>query len=96
LAVTWADVSALNLMACRGVKNRKLGVEERLASDKTYAVGDRLFNKNACAGLLEGGGTGGPKSITTHDGSFVTLVVVPAQTQAKASTSEGDTSPGPR
>ena len=57
LAVTRADVAALNAMArARRHEAGELGAEVRLVSGKTYAVGDRImFEKNARANVAEAG-----------------------------------------
>jgi conjugative relaxase-like TrwC/TraI family protein len=96
LAVTRGDVAALNSRAReRRREAGELGAEIRLASGKTFAVGDRvMFEKNARAALAEGGQGGRPRTVAIRNGTFATVVAVPDQSQNSVSTREGDVSPG--
>ena len=92
LAVTRGDVAALNSMArARRLEGGELGAEIRLASGKTFAVGDRImFEKNAWANLAGRGKGGGPRTVAIRNGTFATVVAVPDQTLNTPSAREGD------
>ncbi|MGA2474691.1 MAG: AAA family ATPase [Acidimicrobiales bacterium] len=92
LAVTRGDVAALNSRAReRRREAGELGAEIRLASGKTFAVGDRImFEKNARANLADGGQRGHPRTVAIRNGTFATVVAVPDQKQNGPSTREGD------
>jgi len=95
LAVTRGDVAALNSRARdRRREAGELGAEIRLASGKTFAVGDCImFEKNARANLADGGQRGHPRTVTIRNGTFATVVAVPVQPQNSVSTREGDVRP---
>ncbi len=92
LAVTRADVVALNTMARARLREAgELGDEIRLASGKSFAVGDRiLFEKNARAQLAQADNGGRVSTTAIRNGTFATVVAVPGRAGNSPSTREGD------
>ncbi len=95
MAVTRADVAALNQLARqRRLEAGELGEKLRLASDKEFAVGDRiLFEKNARARLARPDPGGKASTVAIRNGTFATVVAVPGDPADNPPTREGDIPP---
>ena len=95
MAVTRSDVAALNEMAReRRREAGELGKELRLASGKTFAVGDRiLFEKNARARLALPDPVGKATTVAIRNGTFATVVAGPGNPVDNSPTREGDVPP---
>ena len=96
MAVTRADVSALNQLARqRRLEAGELGEELRLASGKEFAVGDWIaFEKNARARLASADQGGRSSTVAIRNGTFATVVAVPGAGADNPATREGDVPPG--
>ncbi|MGH9097301.1 MAG: MobF family relaxase, partial [Acidimicrobiales bacterium] len=93
LAVTRADVAAINTMARARLRDEgELGPEIRLASGKAFAIGDRvLFEKNARAQVADACKGGRPSTTAIRNGTCATVIAVPGEiTNGNLSTREGD------
>ena len=95
LAVTRSDVAALNDLARQRRRQAgELGEEIRLASGKSFAVGDRILcEKNARARLAHPDPGADRSTVAIRNGTFATVVAVPGDGAGSPSTREGDIAP---